>query len=257
MNNLLIHEAVEAALMNEPERKMDRQLWVSDLGKNPYHAFKRLLTGKMDTFDLPTRLKMDGGNALEAVTLRQVAENISRPIRTQFPLFNDIWTGYADLVIGHGSPDVIIYDHKGAAGKWWDYKWSLPRESDCCQVWMYGQLYKEMYGIEPQLGLYYRGWGTWAEFRLSFKLIAKRGNVYAIEADGYVTSDKGDPLPQTRYRMVNPAWLRAELESGFGLIESGKLTIDDVQKMEPSGPDWDYATDSYERLEAIYGSPEE
>ena len=118
----IIHNAVYNALTNRPKRRQDGALWVSDLGRNPYIAIRRLLTGEMDPLDYPTLLKMDGGNALEAVTLREVAENIERNVQTQFPLFNEMWSGYADLVIGHGTDDVWIYDHKGSAGKWWDYK---------------------------------------------------------------------------------------------------------------------------------------
>ena len=70
--NKMIHNAVYAALTSAPKRRLNKMLWVSDLGKNPYSAVKRLWTGGLEPFDYATLLKMDGGNALEAATLRQV-----------------------------------------------------------------------------------------------------------------------------------------------------------------------------------------
>jgi hypothetical protein len=236
----IIHEAVHQALTNQPRRRIDRTLWVSDIGRNPYGALKRLLTGEMEPFDYPTLLKMDGGNALEAATLRQVAENISRPVVTQFPLYDNIWSGYADLVIGHGSDDVIIYDHKGSAGKWWDYKASLPRTADCLQIWLYGQLYEAAYGVVPKLGLYYRGWGCWGEFEI--EMVAAGTLDTAMLAVGQITDEKGGMVSCVRReRRVNPLWLRKNLEDGYGLATSGKMTLDEVELMAPSGPDWDWA----------------
>jgi hypothetical protein len=239
---MIIHNAVHQALTNQPKRRIDRTLWVSDIGRNPYGALKRLLTGEMEPFDYPTLLKMDGGNALEAFTLRQVAENISRPVVTQFPLFDDIWSGYADLVIGHGSDDVIIYDHKGSAGQWWDYKASLPRTADCLQVWMYGQLYEAAYGVTPRLGLYYRGWGCWAEFEI--KGILDDRLETSLLAIGNITDEKGKTVQMVdRERHVNPFWLRKNLEDGYGLVTNGKMTLREIELMAPTGgrPDWDWA----------------
>ncbi|MCB0197949.1 MAG: hypothetical protein KDJ65_38745 [Anaerolineae bacterium] len=241
----LIHTAVHKALTERPSRRYDDMLWVSDLGRNPYGALRRILTGELEPFDFPTHLKMDGGNALEAFTLRQVAENLERPVQTQFPLFDDIWTGYADLVIGHGTDDVIIYDHKGSCGKWWDYKASLPRTADCCQVWLYGQLYYKQYGVKPRLGLYYRGWGAWAEFEIEMVGVCD----YAIKATGYVTDEKGiTENAVTRIREADPFLLCDEIETLYLRVKSGDLTEVDLEAMAPDGPDWDYAEDTTRRL---------
>lgn len=241
----LIHNAVRAALMNRPERKPNNSLWVSDLGRNPYSTVRRLLTGEPEPFDYATALKMDGGAALESFTLQQIAQNLDRPIQTQFPLFSSVWTGYADLVIGHGSEDVIIYDHKGSCGRWWDYKESLPRSADCCQVWMYGQLYFERFGVWPRLGLYYRGWGTWADFEVR-EIEAAGGGIY-LEAAGHITDEKGEAeYVVTRSRAVNPYWLRLELEDLHRLAMNG-IPLDDLVT-DPGGPDWDYAENATRRL---------
>lgn len=242
----LIHTAVHAALTERPIRRLDNSLWVSDLGRNPYAATRRMLLGELKPFDYPTLMKMDGGSALEDYTLRQAAENLERPVKTQFPLFNAIWSGYADLIIGHGSDDVIIYDHKGSAGKWWDYRESLPRTSDCCQVWMYGQLYRSLYGIDPQLGLYYRGWGCWGEFQIE-RIETEAG--FHLQARGVVTDEKGATENEViRVRNVDPALLRDELEDVYHQIELNEISVDELEAMAPDGPDWDYAENAMERL---------
>lgn len=252
----MIHEAIKQALVQKPERAIDDKLWVSDLGKNPYSACKRLMNKELEEFDYATLLKMDAGTALEHVSLRQIAENLPARVTTQFPLYNEIWTGYADIVIGHGTDDVYIFDHKGSAGRWWDYKESLPRASDCCQVWMYGQLYQAHYGVKPKLGLYYRGWGTWAEFDLKFFLNGRDGAV--VHATGRVTDDKGKGSRLvTRERRLNPLWLREELESYHNVIHAGVFRQSSLDDLNPQGPDWDYAENSYDRLAVEYGGADD
>lgn len=241
----LFHSAVFRALTERPARRNDGVLWVSDLGRNPYAVARRLLTGELEPFDYPVQLMMDAGSAIEGFTLRQVAENIGRPSRTNFPLFNDIWSGFADIVIGHGAEDVIIYDHKASCGKWWDYRASLPRSTDCCQVWQYGQLYRDRYGILPRLGVYYRGWGAWAEFEIEVVTPAD-GKSY-LQATGVVTDEKGlDENEVVRLRFVDPVLLRDELEETYRLVDEGQITFADLDA--PSGPDWDYAENATERL---------
>lgn len=237
---LIFHKSIKDSLTNRPKRKQDRALWVSDFGRNPYDALSRIMTGTIKEFDYSTLLKMDGGNALESFSLRQVAENLDRPIQTQFPLFDDIWTGYADLVIGHGTEDIIIYDHKGSCGKWWDYKASLPRAADCCQVWLYGNLYAKQYGIMPRLGIYYRGWGAWAEFELRL-LYHDDGEGY-IRADGIVTDEKGiEEKEVTRFHKVDPTLLLNQIERLYRTVQTDKFTLEDLANMKPEDEDWDYA----------------
>ena len=246
----VIHHAVNDALMGAPERKLRPEIWVSDLGRNPYGLVRRLITGELEPFDYPTRLKMDNGTAMELATLNQVAQRLNRPVQTQFPLYNEVWSGYADLVIGHGSQDVTIYDHKASAGRWWDYKGSLPRASDMLQVWKYGELYKETYGIQPTLGLYYRGWGTWGEFSVSVIEDTRTG--LAMIAQGYITDEKGEEINTvTRTRQVNPEWLSTSLEAYYNLYLAGDLSIEEMEALNPNGPDWDYAEEATLRLAEV------
>lgn len=241
----IIHNAVQKALMERTARRPGNMLYVTDLAKNPYAAIKRVLTGELEVFDYPTQLKMDGGKALEKASLREIAENIGRPSRTYFPLFNQIWTGEADMIIGHGSQDVIVVDHKGSAGEWWDYKESLPRSSDCLQIWQYGQLYHEQFGIWPQLRIYYRGWGTWGDFQIHE--IKSAAHEIHLQAAGYITDKKGKFESQVRrIRRINPYWLRQELEQLYNLAMNGSQL--DAIVTDPGGPDWDYPENATERL---------
>jgi len=248
--------------MDDPERRLDGQLWVSDLGKNPYGAARRLVDGVLEPFDFTTQLKLKGGQALEDYHIPRIIEQIDGRARRQVPLFDARWSGYADLVLdlpGYRGP--IIYDHKGTAGRWWDYKETLPRAADCCQVWLYGQLYQEALGeAVAETRLLYTGWGTWAEFRVELGLIpaatASRLSGHLTEDPepgilcyGWITNDKGTKVEEVyRYRRVNPIALRLELERLWDSVQSGLFPPAEVEAMNPDGPDWDYAADAYDRL---------
>ena len=191
----------------------------------------------------------------------KIIQRVEGKARRQVPIFNETWGGYADLVLelpGQRLP--VIYDIKGSAGRWWDYKKTFPRASDCCQVWLYGQLYAETYGTAvAETRLLYVGWGTWAEFRVEFGMIpAGPPNLAEAEpgliATGWITNDKGTKVEEvTRYRRVNPAALRLELERLESLYHSDLAELEAwLLEYEPSGPDWDYAEDHYDRLRQLY-----
>lgn len=243
----IIQRALKRALTQRPPRRTDQTLYVSDLGKHPYNAVLRMMTGQMGDFDLPTLAKMDAGSALEDSTAKLLIQNLARPIAFQFPLFDEHWSGYADFVIGHGSNEVIIADHKGTAGRWWDYKETLPRVSDCCQVWMYGQLYTWQWGVEPELRLYYRGWGTWGEFVIEHDF-GSDGYLYLI-ANGRITDDKGNNESQAlRSRRVDPWLLALELEEWQKRVLAKDVTFAQLHELNPNDPAWDYGLDARQRL---------
>ncbi len=263
----VIQAALEAAAMEAPERRVDRYLWISDIGKNPYSAIKRLITGELDPFDYATRQKMENGTALEIHNLARIQGQMSAKTWTQVPVFNRMWSGYADLVIS-AKPAPIIYDHKASGGRWWDYKDSLPRAGDCCQVWLYGQIMDEESGIQGlprDTRLYYHGWGGWAEFRIAFGMIPREPDTFnqathepGLICYGWITGDKGgEPKQVTRYRRVNPVHLRRELGYYYSLVLNDGCTLADLEAhydlRNPGGPDWDYAEDNYDRLAALYG----
>lgn len=250
--NPIIHNAVHFALTERPQRRSGKDVWVSDMGKNPYFLAKRLLTGGLEEFDYPTLLKMDNGVAFEGATISEIGHGLEDGLTmiTQFPLFDDVWSGYADIVLGHKTDTVYIYDIKGSAGQWWDYKESFPRATDCLQVWKYGELYYAKYGVKPTLGLYYRGWGTWAEFHI-------KEASYGLAAIGHVTNSKGEGVASvTRPRFVAPQFLSDELEAVYSAIMAdgdglGPGLIEQLGLRDPEGPDWDYAERRTEEFRTI------
>jgi hypothetical protein len=242
--NALVRQAIETYFTdNKTERKPHKELWVSDLGMHPYRAMNRLLNGVTDPLDIPTLEKMQCGSVFEDATLEALRFAYPGAL-TQFPLYNNIWSGYADAVLWHGLPSTqpVIIEHKGTSAEWWDYKESLPRSTHVCQLWLYGQLYEEMYGIKPRLILYYRSWKYFAEFEI------KEARV-GIAAAGIIsnkTTVKGNYPPEEVDRLlaINPASLRYELEHYFQL---GELPQDDDGNNMP----WDYPERAFQIDEEI------
>lgn len=225
----MIREAFERGFTNQPGRKLTTDLWVSDLGNHPAKAMMRVLNGEQEEFTVEVKEKMQFGNVLEADTASVLAHNLSSPMIAQFPLYNDIWSGYADLVIDHLSDRVTILEHKVTGDKWFDYKGSLPRAAHVCQLWMYGRLYEETYGMRPRLILYYRAFGHYAELELSEER-------HRIVAEGMI-----DGEPVHRYRLIVPDLLRQELERYYLARELPVATEEEVKS-------WDYAEEAYGRL---------
>lgn len=225
----MIRQAFERGFTNQPKRKLTTDLWVSDLGNHPAKAMARILNGEQEEFTVEVKEKMQFGNVLEADTAAMLAHNLSSPMIAQFPLYNNIWSGYADLVIDHLSDRVTILEHKVTGDKWWDYKGSLPRAAHVCQLWLYGRLYEENYGIRPRLILYYRAFGHYAELELSEER-------HRIVAEGII-----DGEPVHRYRLVAPDLLREELEQYHLAREMPAATEAELKS-------WDYAEEAYSRL---------
>lgn len=226
---MLVQDAVEQYVVSSPQRRGSGLLYVSDLGAHPYKAMARILNGETAEFDTNTRIKMNYGNAFESETLR--ALRYAHPnVQTQFPLYNDMWSGYADFVIGHGQELPIIIEHKATGDKWFDYKRSLPRPAHLCQLWMYGQLYQETYGVEPDLLLYYVAWGSFAEFLVTYH--ETRGY---MKAEGRINGEH-----TTRSVRISPNLLRRELEHYYKT-----RTLPD----SAGADNGEYAIDSDERLQ--------
>lgn len=231
---MFVRNAVVSYLKNEPKRLPGAQLWVSDLGRHPAGALDRIRTQEMKSFDTDVLQKMKMGAFCEA--LPREALRLEFPgVFFDFPLYDGLWTGRADVVIAPATASPVIVEVKTTSDRWWDYRDSLPRPGDICQVWMYGYLYHGLYGVWPQLVLYYQAWNQWAEF------LIKPDDV--ILGEGWI-QDRGEPArKEERWRRVAPNWLRLELE---GLLAG--------EGEEPAGdPSWDYAEESYKRLERIYG----
>jgi hypothetical protein len=231
----MIHLALVKYLVERQaiERKAHKELFVSDLGQHPYKAMSRVMGLEREPFDVDTLIKMQGGNAMEADTLQALQWAYGK-VATQFPLHNAIWSGYADAVIGHGTTAPIIVEHKATGDQWFGYKNSLPRSSHACQVWLYQQLYNETFGVYPRAIIYYRAWGSWAEFEITENADG------TLLATGTIRKDKGAAAHVARKIECLPHLLRAELEDHF--------TNGDIP--DPNGllkPDsWTYAEDHYQ-----------
>lgn len=88
-------------------------------------------------------------------------------VTTQLRLSDEYWSGKADLVLDHGTPDVTIVECKAVNSKWWNYNDSLPKVEHVGQLCLYGRLYvKEYGGVMPRLILFYRSWSDHAEYTI-------------------------------------------------------------------------------------------
>lgn len=172
-----MRQAVIQAIENQRRRDALRwrkhpesisKLWPSDLQGCPRKAILRVL-GYEPTheFSLSAQESMQAGVVWEAETLRALQEvlGINR-VTPQLYLSNRYWSGLADFVIDLGSKHPVIVEHKAQSSKWWNYRGCIPREGDLLQLWLYGQLYEEIYRQRPTLILYYRGWTNWAELNV-------------------------------------------------------------------------------------------
>lgn len=230
----MIREALEKKLLSDPGWKLRKELWVSDLGYHPQGVMARVLEGKRKMFDLETRVKMQSGNVLEADTLAAL-QFAYGGVLSGFALYDDVWSGSADFVMGHGTSEVFIVEHKATGDRWWDYKGSLPRINHVCQLWMYGRLYEKMFGVEPHLILYYRAWGHYAEL----DIVQQEASLMAV---GVM-----DDVPVRRRVEACPNWLRLELEDFFHT----NTVPDDMGIDEDT---WDYAQLAWPRLQNRFGA---
>ncbi len=237
----MVRDAIETYLTTQPQRK-DRpnELYVSELGYHPNKFMRRVLHGETETFALPILDVMQQGSTLEddtAAALRYVHPNVL----TQFPLHNDIWSGYADIVIGHGTNEVTIIEHKCTGEKWFDFKESLPRSNHVCQLWLYGWLYEQMFGIQPKLILYYKSWGAFAEFQLPDQATAN-GQIVLRGVVGQKQRGAGFVVGSVlRSRHIAPNLLRLEAEHLFNNVEELAVSTIDPET-------WNYPEEAYAHL---------
>lgn len=119
-------------------------------------------------FSLTQKEAMRDGIAYENDTLEILQSAFGKTrVATQVVLKNEHWSGKADFVVDHLTPDAVIVEHKATGQKWFDYKSGLPKEAHVLQLAMYYYLYEELFGIRPKLILYYRSWLNWAEFEIT------------------------------------------------------------------------------------------
>jgi hypothetical protein len=153
---MLVTKILQQHLMQQPQRKPDYSLFVSEFGLHPKTVLDRV-SGIQKQFDFPTRVKMDNGVGLEAQTHQALYQYKGR-VHHQFPLYNNLWSGYADFVLDHGGIAPAIVEHKATSDKWWK-EYNPIKSTHVCQLWLYGELYSKMYAVCPTLHLFYRSWG--------------------------------------------------------------------------------------------------
>lgn len=113
---------------------------------------------------------MNDGNVFEASTLALLQKHYGEEnVIAQLALKDDHWSGKTDMVINHMTKDVIIVEHKATGDKWFDYKGMLPKRQHVFQLAKYKSMYFAEFGFVPELRLYYRSWGQWAEFLLDVR----------------------------------------------------------------------------------------
>lgn len=211
-------------LCQQPPRRSDRMLWVSDLGMHPFKAMNRILNGHSEPFPPATISAMADGEMIEAHSASIWSKALAATVHLQLPLFTHEWSGYADIALNLGTERPTLIEHKTTKDAGWNYNKQLgPIKSfHCCQLWLYGQLFKERYGIEPDLVLYYRSMGDhWAELNLTTddsEFIFLDGQL-----DGKAVQFTSNICPRSR---------RDELEYYFRAKEL---------PAEPVGTEWDYA----------------
>lgn len=201
--SLVIRRAIEQSYVR-PERESLNKLRVSELGYHPFKVMDRILNGRSSEFGMEVQDKMACGDAYEADLVPRIVNNLGATnYVAQFPIFNDFWSGYIDLVANFQKSDPLIVEVKGVDSTMFRFG-DFPRSTNVCQLWLYGQLYREKYGVQPALVLYYRSWGKWAEFELT-----ELPGGY-IRAVGAINGKEADI--ECKYR---PRLLREQLEGLF------------------------------------------
>lgn len=200
---MIVYPAIVSDLEREPYPPRETILWGSDMGSC---VRKAILRTRAEPVSLPFSASalgyMQAGNMWEAETLRAL-QKAYPGIVTQLELRTDLWSCKCDFVIGHNTGDPIIVEHKATGDKWWNYKNGLPKPEHIGQLWLYGNLYTQKFGIVPKLVLFYRSWGHYAE--------------YAIGQDGrnIVAAGEMDGTPVSKVLPIEPDRWKVELEFAF------------------------------------------
>lgn len=209
---LRITPLLERSLVDVPQRRDDGYLWGSEIGYHPAKVMERILKGIRPTFPLDTLSAMEDGVMYEANTAGRVMRFYNGTVHTNFPLFNQHWSCYADLVLDHGSFNPVIVEHKATDSKNWGRvyaddpgsAYAPVKSTHLAQLWLYGQLYEEMFGVKPALVLVYRAWRHLCEVE-----------VHQTATDYLILIGEMDRKPFERIVPINPGLLRSELEDWF------------------------------------------
>ncbi len=137
-----------------------------------------------------------------AVALREAyGERLSRQVH----IGNDFWSCKADFVIDLLGDRPIIIEHKAVGEKWWNFNGSIPKAEHALQLLLYRLLYQKMHGVVPQVILFYRSWGHYAELVLA--PLDMGDGVPRIEAAGEM-----DAEPYHKLLVLDPDEKRLAME---------------------------------------------
>ena len=211
---LRITPLLERSLVEVPQRRDDGFLWGSELGSHPAKVMARILYGTRPEFTLDTLAAMEDGNMHEANTANRVMRFYNGTVHTNFPLFNKYWSCYADLVLDHGSFNPVVVEHKATDSKNWGRvyaddpgsAYAPVKSTHLCQLWLYGKLYEEQFGVKPNLTLVVRAWRHLCEVE-----------VIQTATDHLILIGEMDHKPFERIVRINPGLLRSELEDWYTL----------------------------------------
>lgn len=195
-------------------------LWASELGKCPRAAMLRV-TGVGEPAPPETRMMLyaRAGIMWENDTTEAMKWRYGDAVNDQLVLKNDHWSGRCDFVLYHDDPDkqTVLIEHKAKGSKWFNYNNELPETNHVAQLYTYWHVYKEQFGTEPLLVLFYRSWGHYAEFYISI-------------CDGYVMIDGiVDGQATTKRRIIDLDGMRLELESYHDSGELPPVLLDKSQ----------------------------
>lgn len=228
-----IRPAILGHLADKPQRWNEQILYVSEFGRHPANAMLRMLDGKQWKPDPNLKLTMSNGTAFENGTFDLLRNSGELPsIFQQFPLYDDIWHGRADMVIGHGTMEVVIVEHKATSDASFDYGNSYPRAADLCQLWLYGELYHALFKIKPKLVLFYRSWKRVAECHIHLDEDTRTVRPH-LWIDGRRV--------EQRVKDVWPPLLRDEMETLYRSQSFG-------EDLPESLSSWDYAEEATARM---------
>jgi hypothetical protein len=124
---------------------------------------------------------MNTGLVTEDETLEAMKHVYGARLTDQVVLKWAMWSGKADFGIDIGGASPVIIEHKTTSEKHIDAdsNTELPRHEHLGQAVSYMFLYEKMYDITPEVRLFYKMWGNFAEFCLT-----REGSHILIE--GYV-----------------------------------------------------------------------
>ena len=153
---------------NRQSRNSEPALWPSSLLNCKRKVAHQLLNEPVSLpFSYQSLSYMDGGMVLEDATARALKHVYNAEQNLQLRHGN--WSGKVDFVIGHKTSKAVLIEHKATGEGNFKRSGALPKREHVAQLALYGYLYNLKHDIEPELILYYIGWGHYADFTLTVR----------------------------------------------------------------------------------------